>query len=119
MDDHRLFREGFTLLVNMLTGYKVLFTAADGLDFIKKLDPGMLPSIVLVDIAMPGMNGCETVAWIRQHHPSIRVLALSTMDKEQDIREMIAHGAHGYVLKDADPSELTNSFDRLLRESLN
>ena len=70
------------------------------------LDPDRLPDIVLLDIAMPEMNGYATAEWLTANHPGIRILALSTMDTESAIIRMIRNGAKGYVLKDAEPAEL-------------
>jgi DNA-binding NarL/FixJ family response regulator len=71
---------------------------------------------VLLDIVMPNMDGYETAAWLRDNYPDVKVLALSTMDADAAIIKMIKQGAKGYVLKDADPTELKLAFDELLRQ---
>ncbi|MBO9633049.1 MAG: response regulator transcription factor [Chitinophagaceae bacterium] len=114
VDDHTMFRKGITALINLFPGYRVLFDAANGKDFIHQLKPPHLPDIVLLDISMPEMDGYATADWIRVNHPGICILALSTMESETAIIKMIKHGARGYILKDADPSELQLAF----RESL-
>ena len=60
------------------------------------------------------MNGYATTAWLHEHYPDIKILVLSTMEEETSIIKMIQCGAKGYVLKDADPSELKYSFDEIL-----
>jgi DNA-binding NarL/FixJ family response regulator len=114
VDDHTMFRKGLASLINFFSSYKVLFDAADGNDFIAQLKPSHLPDIVLLDIAMPGMDGYATADWIKVNHPGINIIALSTMDSETAIIKMIKHGAKGYVLKDAEPKELKASFDEVL-----
>jgi DNA-binding NarL/FixJ family response regulator len=114
IDDHAMVRKGLAELINMFPNYKVLFDAANGKDFINKLNPRHLPDIVLVDITMPEMDGYETAEWLRINYPEIKVLALSTMDSETSIIKMIRHGAKGYVLKGAEPSELKQAFDEVL-----
>lgn len=114
VDDHALFRKGLASLINYFQGYKVLFEASNGRDFIARLQTDQLPDIVLLDITMPEMDGYATAEWIRTHHPSIKTLALSTMDSEAAIIKMIKHGAKGYVLKDAEPVELRRAFDEVL-----
>ncbi len=114
VDDHTMFRKGLASLINLFPTYKVLFDAADGKDFIAQLKPPHLPDIVLLDISMPGMDGYATADWIRSNHPDIKVIALSTMDSETAIIKMIRHGARGYVLKDADTTELKAAFDDVL-----
>jgi DNA-binding NarL/FixJ family response regulator len=114
VDDHTMFRKGLVALINLFPGYEVVFDAGDGAECIRQLEAGVLPDILLMDIAMPGMDGYSVTAWVRQHLPDIRVLALSTMDGETAIIRMIRSGARGYVLKDADPGELKKAFDDLL-----
>ncbi|MGK6351084.1 response regulator transcription factor [Parapedobacter sp. DT-150] len=114
VDDHALFRKGLAALINYFPGYKVLFEAANGRDFINRLQTSQLPDIVLLDITMPEMDGYTTAEWLRTNHPSVKTLALSTMDTETAIIKMIKHGAKGYVLKDAEPTELRRAFDDVL-----
>lgn len=113
VDDHAMFRKGLTALINLFPNYNVLFDASNGQDFISRLDPGELPDIVLLDIAMPEMDGYATANWIKDNYPVIKVLALSTMDGETAIIKMIRNGAKGYVLKDSEPSELKQAFDEV------
>ncbi|MEC5144248.1 response regulator transcription factor [Chitinophaga sp. 212800010-3] len=114
-DDHALFRRGITSLINFFPGYKVLFEAADGKDFIRQLRQDSLPDIALLDISMPNMDGYATAHWINTYYPQINVLALSTMDAESAIIRMMKNGAKGYVLKDAEPEELKLAFDEVLQ----
>jgi DNA-binding NarL/FixJ family response regulator len=114
VDDHTMFRKGLVSLINFFPNYKVQFDVANGKEFIDKLDKDQLPAIALLDIVMPEMDGYATAEWIRDNYPDIKILALSTMDSETAIIKMIKSGARGYVLKDADPSELKLAFDEVL-----
>jgi DNA-binding NarL/FixJ family response regulator len=114
VDDHNMFRKGLTALINLFPRYKVSFDACHGKDFIEQLRTMPVPDILLLDIAMPEMDGYATANWVREHYPEIRILALSTMDAESAIIKMIRNGAKGYVLKDSDPAELKRAFDELL-----
>ncbi|UAY52633.1 response regulator transcription factor [Ferruginibacter albus] len=116
VDDHTMFRKGLISLINLFPGYKVLFDAANGTDFIKQLKPQHLPDILLLDIAMPEMDGYQLASWVTINYPDIPILALSTMDAETAIIKMIKHGAKGYVLKDAEPKELKQAFDDVLKD---
>ena len=116
VDDHAMFRKGLCALVNMFADYRILFDAANGNDFIAKLNPLQLPEIVLLDITMPEMDGYATAGWICANHPQIKVLAISTMDSENAIIKMIKQGAVGYILKDSEPSELKLAFDEALNK---
>jgi len=115
VDDHILFRQGLTHLINLLPGYNVCLDADNGKDFLKRLeqmDPA--PDIVLLDINMPEMDGYETALWLRSHRPEIKVLALSMLDSDTTIIRMIRNGARGYILKDADTEELKLAFKEVM-----
>lgn len=112
-DDHTMFRKGLAVLINLFPGYQVLFEVGNGKELIQKLDGRQLPDIILMDINMPEMDGYAATEWLHMNHPEVKVLALSTMDAETAIIKMIRSGAKGYVLKDADPSELKLAFEEV------
>ena len=114
VDDHTMFRKGIIALIDMFAGYKVLFDASNGKDFITQLKPTQLPDIVLLDISMPEMDGYITAEWIRINYPTVHVLALSTLDADTAIIKMIKSGAKGYILKDAGPEELKLAFREVM-----
>jgi DNA-binding NarL/FixJ family response regulator len=109
-----MLRRGLCALINLFPNYEVILDAANGNDFIRQLSPNRLPHIVLLDIAMPEMDGYAMAGWLTAHHPEIRILALSTMESESAIIRMIRSGARGYLLKDAEPAELKLAFDEVL-----
>lgn len=110
VDDHVLLRNGLAGLVKEL-GYTVLFEADNGKEFMQRLRPEELPDIVLLDINMPQADGFETAAWLRQFHPSVKILALSMYDDENSVIRMLKNGAGGYILKDAEPAELRRAME--------
>ncbi len=114
VDDHTMFRKGLAALINFFPNYKVSMDASNGKDFIGQLQSTQLPDIVLMDINMPEMDGYATTEWLRDNHPEVKTLALSTMDSETAIIKMIKSGAKGYILKDAEPSELKLAFDEVM-----
>jgi len=114
VDDHVLLRNGLANLIESFGNYKVLFEANDGKDFIQKLNPGLLPDVVLMDINMPLMDGYETCLWLKDNYPDIKVLALSMYDNENAIIRMFKAGAKGYILKDCDPFELKKALEAIV-----
>lgn len=114
-DDHILIRNGIASLLKN-TGHNVLFEADNGKDLISKLDPRQLPDIVLMDINMPEMDGCDATQWLRQHYPDVKVLALSMYNKENSIIRMLKCGAKGYILKDSRPPQLEAAINALMTE---
>jgi two-component system, NarL family, invasion response regulator UvrY len=115
-DDHILLRNGLAGLIRSLDDYQVIFEANNGKDFIGKLNSASLPDIVLMDINMPEMDGYDTAGWLKQHHPAVKVLALSMYDNEQSIIRMLRCGAKGYILKDIEPAEFRAALDALVRK---
>ena len=113
-DDHVLMRNGLASLINTFNEYKVILQASNGQELIDKLNSKRLPDIVLLDINMPKKDGYETAAWLKENHPNIKVLALSMYDNELAIIRMLKNSARGYILKDAEPSELRAALDSLV-----
>jgi two-component system, NarL family, invasion response regulator UvrY len=113
VDDHTLLRMGLASLVQNL-GYSVSFEADDGKEFINKLNTAALPDVVLMDINMPAMDGFETTSWLKENHPSVKVLALSMYDNETSIIRMLKCGAKGYILKDSEPAELKAAIEDVM-----
>jgi DNA-binding NarL/FixJ family response regulator len=106
VDDHLLIRKGMVELVNGFAGYTVAWEADNGKDFIDRLSPQQLPDIVLLDIKMPVMDGFETAQWMEQRYPNVKILALSMFNDDETIMKMLIAGVNGYILKNADPTEL-------------
>lgn len=106
VDDHKLFRKGMIELINDFANCKVIYEATNGEEFTQNFSLESCPDIVLLDINMPIMGGYQTADWLRKNYPEVKVLALSMNDTEESIIEMLKSGAHGYILKDAEPAEV-------------
>lgn len=109
VDDHTLLRNGLASVISGFGDYEVVFEAGNGKEFIELLQSKPAPEIVLLDINMPEMDGFDTIKWIRNNTPSIKVLVLSMRDDDQSIIRMLQHGARGYILKDSRPDGLRNA----------
>ncbi|MBU1821276.1 MAG: response regulator transcription factor [Bacteroidetes bacterium] len=117
VDDHRMLRHGLVEVIQKNPAYRVVLEADNGRDFIDKLAAvGTLPDLVLLDINMPVMNGYETALWLKNQHPSVKVMALSMLDNESSIIRMLKNGARGYILKEADNEELYEAIDRVMAQ---
>ena len=114
IDDHVLLRNGLASMVKNFDGYTVLMEANNGRHFIEQLKTNPAPDMVLMDINMPDMDGFETTLWLKQHHPDVRVLALSMYDNEQSIIRMLKNGARGYILKETEPKEFKCALDSVI-----
>ncbi|RWY45990.1 response regulator transcription factor [Mucilaginibacter gilvus] len=109
VDDHTLFRQGLMGLLTESGRINVVFDASNGADMIQKIGKQALPSVILMDITMPVMDGYETTKWLKQNHPEINVLALSMFEEDKPIIEMLKSGAGGYMLKQSKVADLVNA----------
>lgn len=115
VDDHTLLSQAISGLVNSFEDFEVLYTCKHGQDFIDQLKfPDKIPDIVLMDVNMPIMDGIETTAYLKEHFPDIKVLALSVEIEERTILKMIRAGAKGYLLKDTEKSVLENALKEVV-----
>lgn len=106
-DDHEIVRRGLKALLASRTGWVVCAEATNGRDAIA-LAAQHRPDIVIMDIAMPGLNGLEATRKIRKMLPKTQVLILTLHYSDQLVREVVDSGARGYILKsDASPDLLT------------
>ena len=113
-DDHTLVRAGLIKLLESMPDITVVGEAGDGLALLK-LAEQLQPQLVLMDIAMPGLNGIEATARLARSCPAIRVLILSMHQNEEYVRQALRHGAAAYLLKDAAPMELEQAIAAVLR----
>ena len=117
VDDHVLFAQSLKVLINSFEDYEVAFSAKNGQDLISKVGSTQIkPDIVLLDVNMPQMNGQETMEWLKENRPDLKVLVLTMEDEENTIIQMLKHGARGYVLKDIDPQHLELAFDEIVKK---
>ncbi len=104
-DDHVVVREGTRELVRREQDMEVVGEAGDGEEAIE-LATGLLPDVVIMDIAMPKLNGIEATKRIKELQPSIAILILTAYDSEQYIFALLEAGAAGYLLKNVRGHEL-------------
>ncbi len=104
-DDHDLVRAGFRALLQNLEGIEVVGEAADGVQVLRMVET-LKPDLVLMDVAMPELNGLEATARITNEFPGVRVLILSMHANEEYARRALRAGALGYLLKRAGTAEL-------------
>lgn len=113
VDDHELLRSGLASMINSFDGFKVLLEAGNGKEFIEALKSHKAPSIVLLDINMPHMDGFETAEWIKANLPETRILVLSMLENDIAIIRMLKNGARGYLLKDSKPKVFKQALENI------
>ena len=104
-DDHALVRAGIRSLIASIPNTEVVAEAGDGHEVLALVDK-LRPRIVLMDIAMPGLNGLEATARLAKSHPQTSIIILSMHAAEEYALQALRAGASGYLLKDADLAEL-------------
>lgn len=107
-DDQEIVCEGLQRILESDEEISVLGTAHNGIEALEKVEKTK-PDLVLMDLKMPEMNGIIATRKIRDKHPDISVLILTTFDDDEWLFDAIRSGASGYLLKDRPRSELINA----------
>ena len=105
VDDHKLLRDGLRNIIEQRSNMHIIGEASDGREAIK-ICPKLLPNVVVMDVAMPGLNGVEATRQIHKNNPEIKIIGLSMHSSKQFIQSMFKAGAFAYLLKDGDSDEL-------------
>ena len=107
-DDHAIVRSGLRVLLESMPDIEVAGEAGTGQETIDQV-ASLRPDILLLDIAMPGLNGLEAARQIREQAPQVRIIVLTMYDDEAYLRQFLEVGAAGYVLKRAADTELVDA----------
>jgi len=114
VDDHTIVRDGICALLRLAGDIEVVGEAANGreaLEMVRKL----MPDVMLIDIAMPNMNGLEATRHIRKEFPRVKVLVLTQYDDKEHVFWAIEAGAIGFISKTAASSELVSGIRSVYR----
>jgi DNA-binding NarL/FixJ family response regulator len=113
-DDHEVVRAGLRALLEEQQGWEVVAEAVDGREAVEKATK-LKPDVVVIDIAMPSLNGLEAVRQIVKAVPHCRVLVLTMYDSDPLIQQVLQAGARGYLLKSDAGRDLVSAIDALRR----
>jgi two-component system, NarL family, response regulator LiaR len=107
-DDHALVREGTAELLERAGGVRVVGQAADGLEAIRLVE-ALRPDVLLLDLAMPGLDGLEVTRRARSSSPATAVVALTAHDEDAYVLAMLEAGACGYLSKASRGQEVVQA----------
>lgn len=110
VDDHTLFRESLHSHLEAIENFVVVGEAADGLEAIRKTED-LHPDIILMDYALPNLNGLGATLEIKKRNPSIKIIILTMYETGPHINQILRAGASGYVLKKAPTQELVSAIN--------
>lgn len=108
VDDHPVVREGLRSILSSFQEITIVGQAGSGREAIE-VARELKPDVVVMDISMPEMSGIEATAALRRELPQIKVLALSMHENFAYIKQALAAGARGYILKDSGPKDLVRA----------
>jgi len=104
-DDHQVMRDGLRTLIETQPGFRVVGESGEGRETVRAIGR-LKPDVVLMDIAMPGLNGIEATRQIRKKYPSVEVVVLSMYTTTEHIYRALEAGARGYLLKECAGNEV-------------
>lgn len=113
VDDHDIVRDGIRALLDSEVGFNIVAEAVNGVQALEACKEHDI-HLAVMDINMPEMNGIEATEQIKEQHPDVKVLALTMMDEDEHIRNMIKAGASGYILKSSDKDEFIDAITTIL-----
>jgi DNA-binding NarL/FixJ family response regulator len=108
VDDQTVVREGLVLLLELLPGIEVAGSAGDGEQALALVGE-LRPDVVLMDLRMPRVDGVEATRRIKQAHPDVEVVVLTTYADDESIFAALRAGARGYLTKDAGADEIARA----------
>jgi DNA-binding NarL/FixJ family response regulator len=113
-DDQRVVREGLAMLLGLLPGIDVVGAASDG-EAVLTLAAELEPDLVLMDLRMPRCDGVEATRRLRETHPEIKVIVLTTYADDRSVVEALRAGARGFLTKDAGAEEIQQALAAVQR----
>jgi DNA-binding NarL/FixJ family response regulator len=114
VDDHTIVRQGLAKVLEAEPGFRVVGEARDGREAISQVEQ-IKPDVVIMDIAMPLLNGVEATRQIKKAHPRTKVIILSMHSHNRFISELFSLGASGYLIKDSSGTDVVNAINAAVR----
>jgi len=118
VDDHALVRQLLKQLIEVTLGWTVIIEATNGKDCLNQLAHALIaPDVVLMDVAMPIMDGTEATSIIHTRYPRIKVIGLSSLAHAHVVVDMIRKGAMGFLTKSTSPQTLVQAVQSVMNDT--
>lgn len=114
VDDHTIVRKGIRALLTEIAGIEVVGEAADGQEAVAQAN-SLRPDVILMDLAMPKMDGIEATRQIKTSQPESRILVMTSFATDDKVLPAIKAGALGYLLKESAPEDLVQAIHQIHR----
>lgn len=122
VDDHAVVRRGIASFLEVIDDIELIGEAGDGVEALERLGylnaHDELPDVVLLDLQLPRMDGVAAAGEISSRFPTVRTVILTSFAEPERVHAALASGASGYVLKDADPSEVEAAIRAARRDEM-
>lgn len=112
VDDHAIFRQGLTLMLNKINNIKVIGEAENGKEFIDNLEK-YNPDLIFLDIKMPEMDGIEAAKRAFEMKPSLKIIVMTMFEEPAYFNKMVDLGVQGFLLKNAEMMEIRKAIARI------
>jgi DNA-binding NarL/FixJ family response regulator len=113
-EDHTIVRKGLRSLLDREVGIKTVGEAEDGREAVREAEK-LQPDVVVMDIAMPGLNGLEATRQIKKRFPEIKIIILTVHANEEYVLQTLRAGASGYLVKKAAPADLIEAIQAVYK----
>jgi DNA-binding NarL/FixJ family response regulator len=114
-DDQRVVREGLVMVLGLLDDVEVVGTASDGAEAIA-MTADLRPDIVLMDLRMPRCDGVQATRSLREQHPEVKVVVLTTYADDRSVIDALRAGARGYLTKDAGGDQIRQGLRQVFQD---
>jgi DNA-binding NarL/FixJ family response regulator len=114
-DDQRVVREGLVMVLGLLDDVEVVGTASDGAEAIA-MAADLHPDIVLMDLRMPRCDGVQATRSLREQHPDVKVVVLTTYADDRSVIDALRAGARGYLTKDAGGDQIRQGLRQVFQD---
>jgi DNA-binding NarL/FixJ family response regulator len=108
VDDHAVVRRGLRGFLELIQDFEVVGEAENGREGVAAADR-LVPDVILMDLLMPEMGGLEAIGAIKEAHPEIEIVAVTSFIEEEKVTSALEAGASGYLLKDAEAEEVAQA----------